>query len=210
MKFRRRNAPLVLLLVPLASALSAAARDNMQQTTLTSIPRDSTLGDSTASPALDGSKPKYEIGTKDAPVDGKDGKPHAGPFVGTDKESKLKVAPATLESILGEDKMADLVTPDGGKIPQANDGVMNDPSRELPKHGTTGTEGGYSEKDKVRKAQEGQTGEKIEKKPGSPKEAPSLPTSEVSKIKSDIESADDDGRSGLEVYFKTLNYWTFS
>ena len=59
---------------------------------------------------------------------------------------------------------------------------MNDPSRELPRQGTTGTEGGVSEKDKARKAQEGQTGEKLEKKPDSPKEAPPLPLSEQEKI----------------------------
>lgn len=210
MKFRRRNAPLILLLVPFASALSAAAQDNIQSTltTKSSEPRDAKL-DPNPSPIVDIAKGKYDVGTKDAPVDGKDGKPHAGPFVGSEKDPKKpKIGTEDAEIVLGKEDTSELVNVDGSKIPPVNDGVMNDPSRQLPKQGTTGTEGGVSEKDKVRKAQEGQTGEKVEKKPDSPKEAPPLPLSEESKTTKtektkakevDDEDEDGEGLAGLEV-----------
>ena len=215
MKLRGGTAPLVLLLVPLASALSAAAEDNIQSTLTRQLQNPTSL-DPNSSPLADLSKPKYDVGTKDAPVDGKDGKPHAGPFVGAEKDTKLTTAtenPELTLATLKEDK-AELVAPGGGKIPPVNDGVMDDPARQLPKEGTTGTEGGVSEKDKVRKAQEGQTGGKVEKTPNSPKEAPPLPVSEESKIKTDKskgkddedDAADTDGLAGLEVSF----HWEFT
>ncbi|KAM3084167.1 GCR1-dependent translation factor 1 [Clarireedia jacksonii] len=192
MRLQKGQSSLLLLLLPsLAGALSAAAQDNIQsalskntdsQTAKVEI--DSTVVDT-------GNKPKFEVGTKDAPVDGKDGKPHAGPFVGNEKDPKTDAKPDPKKPKATEDgelvvpgtksakpKEEAMVAADGTKIPQVNDGVMNDPSREPPKHGTTGTEGGVSEKDKARKAKEGQTGEKVEKKPDSPKEAPPLPHSE--------------------------------
>jgi hypothetical protein len=211
MKFRRRPAPLLLLLLPsLATALSAATQDNSQSTLNKNTQiRDSRL-DPNPSPIVDlNTKSKYDIGTKDAPVDGKDGKPHAGPFVGTEKEAKKpKSSSEDGELVVGKEDVSDLVKADGIKIPQVNDGVMDDPNRELPKVGTTGTEGGVSEKDKARKAHEGQTGEKLEKKPDSPKEAPPLPHSEQTKSKTDSKSKDldedydDSGESlgGLEVH----------
>jgi len=208
MKLRRGNAPLVLLLVPFASALSAAAQDNIQST-LTKHSQNPTSLDPNSSPAADLTKAKYDVGTKDAPVDGKDGKPHAGPFVGIEKDTKSKTPAEKADEPLAIPKLdkAELITPGGVKIPSVNDGVMDDPARQLPKQGTTGTEGGVSEKDKVRKAQEGQTGEKLEKTPNSPKEAPPLPVSEESKIKTDktkVKDGDDDGvdtdgLAGLEV-----------
>ncbi|RKF62446.1 GCR1-dependent translation factor 1 [Erysiphe neolycopersici] len=131
------------------------------------------------------SKTKYDIGTKDAPVDGKDGKPHAGPWVGSEKDTikatnnaKSTIKPHMRESEAPKGNnmnyMSDIMISQDEKIPETNDGVMDDPTREPPKHGTTGTEGGVSEKDKARKAQEGQTGERIENMPASPKEAPLL------------------------------------
>lgn len=62
----------------------------------------------------------YPKGTLDAPVDGKDGKPHDGPWVESD----------------------------GKTTPNSNEGVMGDPSRLGPKEGTRGTEGGMTEKTK--------------------------------------------------------------
>ncbi|KAF8862595.1 putative GCR1-dependent translation factor 1 [Acephala macrosclerotiorum] len=213
MKFRRRPTPLLLLLLPsLATAISAAAQDNIQSTlSKNTQPRDTRV-DPNPSPVVDlTTKSKFDIGTKDAPVDGKDGKPHAGPFVGSEKDTKdSKKDPKKTKSEDGELVIAKedtkMVAPDGTKIPAVNDGVMDDPHRQLPKEGTTGTEGGVSEKDKARKAQEGQTGEKLEKKPDSPKEAPPLPHSEQTKIKNeksektkskDADSYDDDTREGL-------------
>ncbi|SZF00543.1 unnamed protein product [Blumeria hordei] len=118
-------------------------------------------------------KTKFDVGTKDAPVDGKDGKPHAGPWVWIDKDPKTTKPLHELQK--EEDKQRDIAIPEvgqDGRITTKNGGVMDDPTRELPKHGTTGTEGGVSEKEKARKAHEGQTGERLEKKPESPKEAP--------------------------------------
>ncbi|RAL60258.1 hypothetical protein DID88_000038 [Monilinia fructigena] len=46
---------------------------------------DSGYGASSAVTGVTDNKPKYDVGTKDAPVDGRDGKPHAGPFVDTTK-----------------------------------------------------------------------------------------------------------------------------
>ena len=211
MKFRRRPVPLLLLLLPsLTTALSTAAQDNIQSTlTKNTQPRDARI-DPNPSPVIDLNKGKYDIGTKDAPVDGKDGKPHAGPFVGSEKE--LKKTKSTSEDGelvegLSKEALSELTMADG-KIPLVNDGVMDDPNRIPPKQGTTGTEGGVSEKDKARKAKEGQTGEKLENKPDSPKEAPPLPESEQAKMKGekskakDTDKDDDDsdeGLAGLEV-----------
>jgi len=215
MKFRRRPAPLLLFLLPsIATALAATARENTQSTLSKNTPARDARVDPVPSPLVDlNTKSKYEIGTKDAPVDGRDGKPHAGPWVGTEKDpkkdtKKTSSTSADGELVVGKEQHPELVTADGAKIPKSNDGVMDDPHRQPPKQGTTGTEGGVSEKDKTRKAQEGQTGEKLEKKPDSPKEAPPLPHSDQTKIKSDktkVKEADggDDGPgeglAGLEV-----------
>lgn len=213
MKFRRRPSPLLLLLLPsLATVFVAAAADGTKSTlSKATQPRDAKV-ETNPSPIVDlNTKSKYDIGTKDAPVDGKDGKPHAGPFVGSEKDSKkpkdkVKTASEDGELVLGKEELSDLnlKAPDGGKIPAVNDGVMDDPNRELPKQGTTGTEGGVSEKDKARKAKEGQTGEKLEKKPDSPKEAPPMPVSEQTKSKTEKSKAKDaddydDDIGGLEV-----------
>lgn len=205
MRFRRRPSPLLLLLLPsLAAAVSAAAQENIDSTlTAPAQPRDARLGpDAKPTPIPDiNTKSKVEIGTKDAPVDGKDGKPHAGPWVGM--EETIQKAPkkppgsgtaADTESELlsgpADEDQKKFLGPDGQKIPAVNDGVMDDPHRAPPKEGTTGTEGGVSEKDKARKAHEGQTGEKLEKKPDSPKAAPPLPLSEQSKLKPDKEKGE--------------------
>jgi hypothetical protein len=204
MKFRRRNVPLVLLLVPFASTLSPISQDDTPSNVAYQA-RDTTKLDPSPSPLIDTSKAKYDVGTKDAPVDGKDGKPHAGPFVGSEKDQKPKAIVEDAESPLGlgKDENSELVTPTGGNILAPNDGVMDDPNRQLPKEGTTGTEGGVSEKDKARQAQ---IGDNIGKRPDSPKEAPPLPLSEELKIKSEkarddgVDDDDVDGVIGLEVY----------
>ncbi|KAB8338793.1 hypothetical protein FH972_021738 [Carpinus fangiana] len=100
---------------------------------------------------------KYDVGTKDAPVDGKDGKPHAGPFVDPLPYKDSKSTQASPSKINDGDK------------PTSEDSVMNDPTRQAPKKGTTGTEGGVSEKERNRKAQDA-SGETRLKKPEPPKE----------------------------------------
>lgn len=203
MKIRRRNLPLVLLLVPSFASAFPSPQDEALNVAYQA--RDATKLDPSPSPLIDTTKGKYDVGTKDAPVDGKDGKPHAGPFVGSEKDQKLTTVGEKSESVLGlkKDDLSDLAPTTGGKIPLPNDGVMDDPNRQLPKQGTTGTEGGVTEKDKVRQA----LGDTLGKKPDSPKEAPPLPLSEdtktkneKSKTKDDVDGADDevDRLTGLE------------
>jgi len=102
-----------------------------------------------------------DVGTKDAPVDGLDGKPHAGPFVDLTADSDkngISKELASAKAIL-DTKMAE-------------DSVMNDPNRATPRKGTTGTEGGMTEKEKDKKAFEIEMGAKRINKPDPPKEPP--------------------------------------
>ncbi|KIH87437.1 hypothetical protein SPBR_04812 [Sporothrix brasiliensis 5110] len=127
-------------------------------------------GAGVAAPAAGGAK-KADAATapKEVPFDGKDGRPHEGPFVEIDNTRK-------------SDSEKTSVYIDGKKVPESNDGVMDDKNRVAPKHGTTGMTGGVSEKDKQRKAKEGQTGERVENTPETPKEVPALPHHEEEKI----------------------------
>ena len=115
---------------------------------------------------------------KDAPVDGKDGRPHSGPFVETSAERNRKQAKENGEAASASKVQPTKEIPSGAV--EVNDGVMDDPNRKGPKDGTRGTEGGISEKIK-----EGKTGGadiKSEKKPDPPKEIPPLPHSEQASI----------------------------
>ena len=148
--------------------------------------------------------PAIVVGTQDAPVDGKDGRPHEGPFVETAAERDRKKAKESgeEEAPMTSKKPAPKATPKGASytkgwdsaLPESNDGVMDDPNRIGPKEGTRGTEGGISEKNRERKAQAGQDGIKSEKTPEKPKEAPPLPHSEQEKLvsKEGKESYDSD------------------
>lgn len=129
--------------------------------------------------------------TKDAPVDGKDGRPHHGPFVEIenlrDKGSPAASSDSDIPTLKKDlpvlkDRPSDPTVVNGKKIPESNDGIMDDKNRAHPKEGTTGTSGGVSEKDRERKAKEGQTGERVEKKPETPKEARPLSHSEQEKV----------------------------
>lgn len=191
----------MLLLSSLAATTAlAAAIDDSLSAKSGSYQSDSLSSSSSSSSS---SKP----GTKDAPVDGADGRPHEGPFV--DVESLRSSSGSDLKKDLPvlEGRPKDPTVIDGVKIPETNDGVMNDPNRAEPKQGTTGTSGGVSEKDQVRKAKEGATGEKVENKPEAPKEHPPLPHSEQEKIskddtksdKSKLDAWSGDDVSGLEV-----------
>ncbi|KAM6481469.1 hypothetical protein HDV62DRAFT_83260 [Trichoderma sp. SZMC 28011] len=172
MQFRAKQAPILLLLLPsIASALAtnpAAGND-----------KDSIPAADVADVAI--LKGRLGVPTKDAPVDGKDGKPHLGPFVETDGTVSTETkGEKDLPTLKGRPK--DVTVVDGKKIPESNDGVMFDKNREKPQDGTTGTEGGVSEKDKARKAHEGKTGEKLVNQPEAPKEHPPIPHSEEKKI----------------------------
>lgn len=107
---------------------------------------------------------KATVGTKDAPVDGLDGKPHAGPFV--------EGSSSTDKSIPAKDKTA---TKPKAKTAETEDGVMNDANHAPPRKGTTGTEGGVSEKERL--SEVGGT-----KRPEAPKEVPVLPASDSARL----------------------------
>ena len=136
------------------------------------------------------------VGTKDAPVDGKDGRPHLGPFVETGAERDRKKAKENSGDVDVKKPVPEGVsTGDGAKIPETNDGVMDDPHRTGPKEGTRGTEGGISEKNKDRKTTQSD-GAKPEKKPDPPKEIPPLPHSEQESL--DQKAAKDDTKKSKE------------
>ncbi|EXJ95283.1 hypothetical protein A1O1_00403 [Capronia coronata CBS 617.96] len=182
MKFGRRRAPLLLLL--LASVLSCDA-------SLATLPRGlspaknlkaaGSLGEVVAASgggAVGGTgKP---LGTEHAPVDGRDGMPHEGPFVETTGERSRK---KTLASSLDDDLEVDdskikktySEQYSDADIPVSNDAVMDDRLRSNPAEGTRGVEGGISEKSKESRL--------TDKKPDAPKDARPLPHSEVEHIK---------------------------
>ena len=128
---------------------------------------------------------KSNVGTKDAPVDGLDGKPHKGPFVETSPdESRKKAASDSLtstydstddseSSLSSADKSSGKLTGSYGSLAEA-EGVMGDKSGRAPATGHTGTEGGVSEKEKDRKALD-KLGVGKGKTPDSPKEPVDLP-----------------------------------
>lgn len=168
MKLRTKHSPLVLLLLPsLAYALSNTPAD---------FPAGVVASDN-ADAAQAGVK-RQDLPTKDAPVDGRDGKPHLGPFVETDNAKRV----AEVEPLL-KGRPDDPTVVDGKKIPETNDGVMFDKNREHAEEGTTGTEGGVTEKYKAQQAEEDRTGEKTVTQPNAPKEHPPLPHSEEEKIR---------------------------
>ncbi|KAI0877953.1 hypothetical protein GGS24DRAFT_46364 [Hypoxylon argillaceum] len=198
MRFRQRHTPLLVFLLPSLALSSSTGRTKSSKNGQV-VSTGSGLGDS---PSLDStissnSKPRVDLGTKIAPVDGKDGMPHDGPFVtlsdkgrrkGGDADADEDLAPDSRDLPALKNRPVDPTIIDGKKIPESNDGVMDDPHRKPPKRGTTGTEGGVSEKAKARKAKEGRTGEKAEMVPETPKEKPPMPHSEQEKMLSDKET----------------------
>ena len=192
---RLRQSPSTLLFLWVACALFVTAFVSSEEAVTSADGKElGPLPELSASPA---SKPGVDgIGTIDAPVDGKDGRPHLGPFVETGAERDRKKAKensgdADIKKPLPEG----VSTSDGPKIPETNDGVMDDPHRTGPKEGTRGTEGGISEKNKDRKEVDGA---KAEKKPDPPKEVPPLPHSEQESL--DPKAAKEDGKkeTGVE------------
>jgi Ca2+/H+ antiporter, TMEM165/GDT1 family len=165
------------------------------------VTQQAALADAAPTAKATATTTKGYVGTEDAPVDGLDGKPHAGPFVDTTPEepkskkagaagttSSAKALPTSLEKLkqgaTGEDgwRLED--------IPEKNDGVMNDEGRVAPKKGTTGTEGGITEKSKEKLAK----GSSAENKPQEPKEAPPLPHSEQERIEEEQNKKEAGGK----------------
>ncbi|KAI4860972.1 UPF0016-domain-containing protein [Hypoxylon rubiginosum] len=200
MRLRQRRSPLILLLLP-SLALAASTVDTRAAKGAVAVGVDSTSSQSSLDSTVASSKStKVDVGTKNAPVDGKDGMPHEGPFVGTDKGRKKgdpSEVPETKPLPPIKDRPVDPTVIDGKKIPESNDGVMDDPNRQPPKQGTTGTEGGVSQKDKARKAKEGVTGEKVENVPETPKEKPPLPHSEQEKMTNEKPTKKEKGKADV-------------
>ena len=207
MRLHHRPSPLFLLLIP---SLRLAYGLNAEQVADQAEGRDvGPLGPAAGpSPSMPTgltvkSSSDSSLGTNDAPVDGKDGRPHAGPFVETNAERDRKKAKESGDDEAAASKPALKDLSKGGSytkdMPETNDGVMDDPNRTGPKEGTRGTEGGISEKNRDRKAkQEGDTpGSKPEKKPDPPKEAPPLPHSEQ-EIVGKSSTKDSGRKSGAE------------
>lgn len=148
------------------------------------IPSASSNLDGTSS-SLSDTKIKIDsdssAGLKDAPFDGKDGRPHTGPFVETSAERDRKKAKEVGEDeVVSGKKRPTKPAENAAEMPASNDGVMDDPNRTGPEEGTRGTEGGVSEKSREREGS--LTGSGPEKVPNPPKEAPPLPHSEQEKL----------------------------
>ncbi|KAI4286125.1 MAG: hypothetical protein L6R35_004469 [Caloplaca aegaea] len=193
MRIRHPTTSLLLLLIPCLQYTDAAG--SLEHATAL-IEGRQLLDDANAAPSVPSGLAKSVTdstkGTKDAPVDGKDGRPHQGPFIETSAERDRKKAkesgddqPAsTAKKPPNTEKLKEASYKDGWKIdmPETNDGVMDDPNRSGPKEGTRGTEGGISEKSRDGKT-EGDSGlTKSEKRPDPPKEAPPLPHGEQEKL----------------------------
>ncbi|CBX91119.1 predicted protein [Plenodomus lingam JN3] len=165
-------------------------------TKLASLPESSPLSSTPASK-----------GTKDAPVDGMDGKPHAGPYVDkkpTPQEKQSNVVEDLGKKPTGQSTGSILVGADD-EVLDGDKSVMQDPSRKLAT-GSKGTEGGVSAKDKERLAHEEKTGEKKENVPESPKEAPPQPHDQKQLMSATTDTETSSrvlGAGGLEVPTET-------
>lgn len=162
MRIRGRAGLLLLVLPTLAASLAAdpkAKGASAQRATSDSL-------DDRQIDSITLNKP--DKGTKDAPVDGLDGKPHAGPFVYDTKERvKLESKVEDLSSSRFSDEL-DKAREGGFEIPDRVDSVMADREGQRKGKGSIdGTEGGVSEKER-NKAKSGSG--KDEKRPEGPKE----------------------------------------
>lgn len=193
MRLRQPPSILLLLFIPFFSVVTAfvSSEETIALTDGKELgPPPDLSANSVSKPGVDG------IGTKDAPVDGKDGRPHLGPFVETGAERDRKKAKENSgDADIKKPIPEGVPTGDGAKIPETNDGVMDDPHRTGPKEGTRGTEGGISEKNKDRKATQ-LDGTKPEKKPDPPKEVPPLPHSEQDSL--DPKATKEDSKKSKE------------
>ena len=191
MRLRQPRATALLLLLPAVQVLSASVLADVDDSKVARAV-SSDVAAATGAPAAAAALSPKQQGTKDAPVDGFDGKPHAGPYVDESKVPTEK-GPGGIEELRpGTRKPTTAEKEELESKIEKDDSVMNDPDRQSPK-GNTGTEGGVSAKDKERLAHEGKTGEKMEKVPEAPKEAPDVPSSHSNQqhIKEKEESTKD-------------------
>jgi Ca2+/H+ antiporter, TMEM165/GDT1 family len=153
---------------------------------VSALASDVSNSDLSAAGSSGGTGKPSPVGTKHAPVDGKDGMPHEGPFVETDAERTRKKQGTSIDDEIVVTKSYKDISTD---LPQTNDAVMDDRVNSKPLEGTRGIEGGISEKSKDYSVSE--------KKPESPKDARPVPHSEKEKIQlvdgtTSLSSTDED------------------
>jgi Ca2+/H+ antiporter, TMEM165/GDT1 family len=187
MKIGRRRHDILLCLLASAATISAIGGDLS----------GSDLGVGSSALGEVGSKP---IGTHHAPVDGKDGMPHEGPFVETNADrSRKKYGSDPDEVDTRSPYTKDLSSK--GKLPKTNDAVMDDRVNSKVTEGSRGTEGGITQKSKEIQV--------AEKKPERPTNAPPLPHSEAQRLSKDTDTLDgvviveDDAKKPLAVCITT-------
>lgn len=206
MRLRQRPSPLFLFLIPALHLAFAFDSTDVPGHKINDYGHDvaalaegkavkqQELGADAAIPTqLPGSRYDTAFRAKDAPIDGKDGRPHTGPFVETSAERDRKKAKESGddEKLSSSEKLLSKPIPSG--TPDTNDGVMDDPYRKGPKEGTRGTEGGISEKSREKEGQLAGIGTDEGKKPDPPKEVPPLPHSEQEKV-----GTSDSGKKTLD------------
>lgn len=172
MKVDRRRTPLALLLLAAVVSCEVGAAQEVRLVRKDPIAAADAGNDARGGP----------IGTEHAPVDGKDGMPHEGPWIetATDRQNQKLKDSDEEEAVYTSGDAAPV-----NAMPQSNDGVMDDPNRKAPQEGTRGTDGGVSQRTKGGKTRQ--------REPEQPKEAPPLPHSE----KERIDMANEDRKEDL-------------
>jgi hypothetical protein len=171
LRSRKHQLPLLLFLLPALASSAAVDSSKSKPGSVSHLASEKNPKLNNADlPSAPDARP--EVGTKDAPVDGLDGKPHAGPFVeSTKKKNSQQVEDlSTVETMSKEQQEKALK--DTFDRPQ-DDGVMSDVADRKALTGPTGTEGGVSQKERE-KIEKMEKGDVSEKKPAAPKEAPKL------------------------------------
>ncbi|KAJ9498781.1 GCR1-dependent translation factor 1 [Exophiala xenobiotica] len=169
MKIGRRRVQLLLFLLTSVIVSEATEASLPRESLAKNFANAGSLGEVVAASGgnVGGGKPS-PVGTEHAPVDGKDGMPHEGPFVETNAERTRK---KTQGMGYDDDLATEKTTYKGENVPQSNDAVMDDRLNSNPAEGTRGVEGGISEKSKE--------GKSTDKRPDPPKDVRPLPHHEV-------------------------------
>jgi hypothetical protein len=203
MRIRQSRVSTLLLILPALQVLAASNAAPDGDAVVRAVPPSFADVSAALNPSL--APTTSSKGTKHAPIDGKDGMPHQGPYIGDDPVPTGK-KPAVVEDLGPPGPKKTVAGPSKANpttaVLDGDKSVMQDPDRKLAT-GNKGTEGGVSAKDKERLAHEDKTGEKLEKVPESPKEAPPLPHSEQKQIHGEVLGTETStralGAGGLEV-----------
>lgn len=191
MRIAARHTPILVFLV--SSLITSNASDAPPLNGLNSVRSVQARSISEVVPGAGGNVKPAAVGTEHAPVDGRDGMPHDGPFVETGGERTRKNQLSKDEEIVIDKTTKEQYS--DAEIPKSNDAVMDDRIRSNPAEGTRGTEGGISGK--------GKDGKPSGKKPDAPKDAWPIPHNELDKIqdsdKKESQPAEEDPKKILKV-----------